>query len=327
VFRILALALLGSLAVTPVFADTDDQRWAGNIEMNGFKLDTFEDFASKWNLVTVRYRVDSGEFRFTYANPLAEKHLRAGKTDYPDGAVFAKVSYVLSNDPIFTSSMTPEKVQRYQLMVKNKKKFGATDGWGYALFNANGKTYPGEPQAVSMACAACHKIAAERGGVFSSPIEPLRHYFNDKKPSAEKRVQSRAYAPKFEAMKVEQLPKDLRDLLPKDMKTVRSLQGDLRKNIFQGTLDEVRPFLAAESLRSGAPAILLSQEGLRFSIVYQAQGTTGGCSFGGDRKGLSMISILTLQKASPFSEDTAYISTDGDSSLSKKQEFCFVQEP
>lgn len=58
------------------------------------------------------------------------------------------------------------------------------------------------------------------------------------------------------------------DGCPKRQKKFEFLSGELRQNIFQGTLDEIRPVLAQECAQSGLPALLLSEDEKRYSIVY-----------------------------------------------------------
>jgi hypothetical protein len=59
--------------------------------------------------------------RLTYANDVAMKTLKNGKTDYPDGAVFGKTGIHTGSDPQFESSAVPKDIRRYQLMVRDKK--------------------------------------------------------------------------------------------------------------------------------------------------------------------------------------------------------------
>lgn len=73
---------------------------------------------------------------------------------------------------------------------------------------------------------------------------------------------------KFETWSVKQVPENIRRRLPKTTKEIRVLSGELRQNIFQGTLDEIRPVLAQECAQSGLPALLLSEDEKRYSIVY-----------------------------------------------------------
>lgn len=258
-------------------------------EMNGYVADQFGDFAKSWRLITVRYRKDSGEMRFTYANDLAWETLSKNSVNYPDGAVFTKISVITAEDPSFPSSMVPSGSRRVQFMVKNADRHKDTDGWGYALFDANGKLYPGDTATASKACAACHRLVPERGYVFSQPMaitglpQQSQHPFG-------KRLQ-------FESLKIGQLSHEAQKVL-KDFKQVRSLKGELRKNLFSGTLDEVRPLLANEVLSSNLPAILLSEDKTQFSLVIPDLDSKN-CS----NKQLALKGLHTvLSKAQPLFE-------------------------
>ena len=50
-----------------------------HIKMNDISLHQFGDFTKEWKLVTVRYRKDTEEMRFTYANPTAAETLKTRK--------------------------------------------------------------------------------------------------------------------------------------------------------------------------------------------------------------------------------------------------------
>jgi hypothetical protein len=56
------------------------------------------------------------------------KTLTEGSINYPDGAVFAKTGIHTGVDPQFESSVILKGIRRYQLMVKNKKKYASTGG-------------------------------------------------------------------------------------------------------------------------------------------------------------------------------------------------------
>lgn len=277
--------------------------WAGNLEMNGYALKQYETFAKDWELITVRYRQDSGEYRFVYANPQAAAALKEGKT-YPEGSVFAKTAYLLTSDQSFPSSLLPGKVNRYQLMVKNEKKHKDTGSWGYALFDSTGRTFAGEPKAVSQACHACHQIVRGKQYVFSEVLPKDIAFFSDKK-LATKLKKKNQYLPQFETMNASKLPKMASSHLPKNTKTVRSIKGDLRKHLFEGTLNEIRPFLATEALASNGPAILLSEDGTQFSLVYPDAAVQGGCS-SPSGKSSPMVVVITKPAAStaqvPYAE-------------------------
>lgn len=253
-----AVLLAALLPLSARAAEASD--FAGKSEMNGYRLEDYRGFEKNWKLVTVRFRKDTGELRFTYANPLAWKTLRAGKSQYPDGAVFAKVGAVTEEDPAFPSSAVPTGTRRYQLMVRNAKRHADTGGWGYALFDFQGKTFPEDPALASKACAACHALVPERGFVFSQPFA----FSGTVDPAA-----SAAWKPRlnYETLAAASLPEFVAARVP-GRTSVRALTGEIRVHVFQGTLDEIRPALAAESARSGMPALLLSADGKRYSLVY-----------------------------------------------------------
>jgi len=306
-------------------SSVEDIRWAGNLEMNGYSLKQYEDFSEKWKLVTVRYRMDSGEFRFIYANPLAWKTLSENKTDYPDGAVFAKTAYLLSTDKDFPSSHLPNKVARYQLMVKNSKAHKSTNGWGYALFNAEGKTFPGNPETVAQACNACHNIVLNKGSIFSSPVDFKINYFPSLNSHAAPNVPMNPYQLSFVDETPRKLSKSLSNHLPLGTKKVRSLNGSMRNHLFQGTLNEILPFLAMEAVKRGIPAALVSADGERFSAAYLDSSAKNKCQFG-TREGRSVIFITTLTKAEIEKPAMAYAAVPPGQPEVVQQSSCFAVE-
>ena len=147
---------------------------ASSDTMNGYALKDYDGFwkdPANWHFVTVRFRKDTGEMRLTYANDIAWKALLAGGRQYPDGAVFGKIGLLTRDDPSFTSSAVPVGARRYQLMVRDAKKWQETNGWGYALFDGAGKAVAEDQDIASMACYACHALVPERGDVFSEPFQ------------------------------------------------------------------------------------------------------------------------------------------------------------
>ncbi len=229
--------------------------------MNGFTMTHFGEFSKLWQLVTVRFRKDTGEMRITYANPQAWEVLKNNKINYEDGAVFAKISILTKDDPIFPSSVVPSGGRRVQFMVRDKKKFKATAGWGYALFDSTGHTYPGDLKEAEMACMACHNIVPERGYVFSQPMDVSLNLFQNTKTKewGERLI--------FKKIKRTDLPKNVLEKIPAKYEWIHSLQGEIAKKPFAGTLDEIRPLLARESSKYKLPSLLLSQDEKIFSLV------------------------------------------------------------
>jgi hypothetical protein len=228
--------------------------------MNDIGFDQFGDFSKNWQLVTVRYRNDTREMRFTYATELAWKSLSKNVTNYPDGAVFAKVGYMTVVDSAFPSSATPQGARRVQYMIRDKKKYEDTNGWGYALFDNEGNTFPGDLKSRTQSCYMCHKIVPERGEVFSQ----IMGVTND----SNKFLDSWKKKNKFISIKRAALPLELLKILPTEIQEIKILDGSLSKNPFFGTLDEIRPLLVTELIKSKkASALIGPAETEMFSIA------------------------------------------------------------
>jgi hypothetical protein len=245
--------------------------------MNGISYATFGDFFKKWHFVTARYRKDTGEMRFIYANDIAWKALKKGDVkDYPEGAAFGKVGIATAEDKAFTNSVMPSGAQRYQIMLRQHKKYPETQGWTYAIFMNDHKVHGADSDAEkSAACAACHAIVPDRGYVFSQPISlGLGGALNDDMPvsSAPTISDEPAGRISFRTIPVEEFPETPRAQLPPGITTLRLIEGAIAEHVFVGTLDEIRPALAREAMRSHMPAALVSKDGSRYSMVFPASG-------------------------------------------------------
>ncbi|MBY0315822.1 MAG: cytochrome P460 family protein [Bdellovibrionales bacterium] len=263
----------------------------GEDVMNDISFSKYKNFERDWKMVTVRYRRDTGEMRFTYANPTAYKALLEGKSEYPDGAVFAKIGAGTSPDADFASSEVPSGTRRFQLMVRNSKKYASTGGWGYALFDHTGKTFDEDVNVKTQSCYACHLVVQNKGYVFSEP------FISGLDPKVKWSRKSTVAPVTFEVIERSQLPSAIFSHWPEKFKQGSSLQGSLRDVLFQGTLDEIRPTLANEAFRSQRPAILISRDSKRFSVVIP-QGKN--CQTEG-KTGQTMIAFITTKPSGQVS--------------------------
>jgi len=270
--------LLSFFLTLPLWAPPSD--FTGRDEMNGIKFSEYKNFLKDWKLVTSRFRKDTGEMRLTYANKIALKTLEAGGTQYEDGAAIAKTGIATGEDPQFTSSMVPKYVRRYQLMVFNKKKYSSTDGWGYGLYDHNGKTFKEDPIETQNACHACHQMVPERGFVFSQPFQfaSQMQFLNPRKAEGSKIT--------FRSVKASDLSKELRDHVAAGVKEVLMLENKrLAEHVFQGTLDELKPILEQEVKRAQKPAAFISKDQKKFILIAPLE--KADCTFG------SAVSITT----------------------------------
>lgn len=243
-------------------------------------MDDYKNFDRKWKLIGVRYRKDSGEMRFIYANKIAEKAIQKGMEVYPEGSVFAKIAYLTEPDPAFEASMGPSQTRRFQFMVKNNKLYKEHHGWGYALFNNEGKVNATPVKEQVQACADCHEVVPERDYVFTAPYK--------------KKTSSQPIAKIFsqEIILKSSMPENIQKLLPAQFEKVTRVKSSIIKNVFQGTLDEIKPIIAQISVTQKMPVVFLSEDGKHFSIVYP-EDLTVECDDEG-AKGLFVVGVHSM---------------------------------
>jgi hypothetical protein len=240
-----------------IFTIANSSTAEDSLKFNGYDIKQFGDFAKDWHFVTVRFRNDSNEMRIVYANDLAWKALNENSNKYPNGSVFAKIGIQTIPDPSFTSSLVPAGSRRVQFMVKNEVLHKNTNGWGYALFDSNGIPYPGDQQSQTQACAACHQIVNDRNNVFSQLM-----FYKSAKVFADENWKKYLT---FEETNTVNLHSKLKKNVSE--KSVRYLKGHLQTNVFNGTLDEIRPLLISEAKKTKKTAVFSSIDGNYFTIV------------------------------------------------------------
>ena len=244
-------------------------------EDNGIRLNDFKGFEDNWKLVTVHYRTDTAQIRFVYANPIAYEALVKGSTDYPDGAVFAKIAVASEDDPAFIDSKIPSGALRDQLMVRDKIKYAASGGWGFAYFPFQQPAPVKNPSPVSIpkhgqkplpepdtkdACFACHQIVKDRGYVFSFPAR-----LKGDAPAISTNLVTPVVS--FSTMDRKKLPENIRALIPSISQHVRILQPQTPDPDHLVYVGEFRPILINEARRSDLPALFYSNAGAAYIIV------------------------------------------------------------
>jgi hypothetical protein len=236
-----------------------------NSVMNDISISDYPEFTKNWHLVTVRFREDTKEMRFTYANDLAWKALQGFNSEFPEGAVFGKVAMKTDVDPAFPSSKVPTATKRFQFMVKNKKKYKDSDGWGYALFDSEGYTFKEDLKVTTQSCVACHRIVPERGYVFSRPADLGLSWLKSVSGTLVSANPQLPNSVQFLEVKTSSLPKKLREVIDRKYENAESLEGELKKNAFSGTLDEIIPLLEQQTKKTERPSFLLVNEN-NFSV-------------------------------------------------------------
>lgn len=158
-FLLVAIATLAGIIgyhIVPVFGQTDKT----TVPIYLSKMpEGFRD----WKLISVAH--EEGNLHSLGAilgNDIAIKAYRDGKLPFPDGAIIAALHYSHvpseENNKVFgrEQSFVPGAPTNTQFMIKDSKKYAATDGWGYGHFNTDGK--PGAETLLNT-CAPCHAMA------------------------------------------------------------------------------------------------------------------------------------------------------------------------
>jgi hypothetical protein len=129
-----------------------------------------------WKMIAVDQLLVAGkadQLRAQFGNDIAIKALKEGKVTFPDGSIIAAIHWtrvpsegnnkVLAGPFPGAQSFVVGSPVNVQFMVKDSKKYAATDGWGFADFK-DGK--PGD-KALHESCFPCHTPAKASDFVFT----------------------------------------------------------------------------------------------------------------------------------------------------------------
>jgi hypothetical protein len=107
----------------------------------------------RWAYAASRVSTDPRDpfagYRVVLANPFAARLREEGKTANR-GIKLAQFIYEVRQD---ASGVAPGELRRVNLIVKDPERYGATGGWGYASYDADGRALPVNP---ATDCISCH---------------------------------------------------------------------------------------------------------------------------------------------------------------------------
>ncbi len=124
-----------------------------------------------WKLISVAHEEGSfNDIRAILGNDIAIKAYREGKLPFPEGSIIARVAWAYlpseENNEIFgraQSFVAGPPTNGVQFMVKDSKKYAATEGWGYGQFNDDKLA----GKALMETCYPCHQAIEARDFVFT----------------------------------------------------------------------------------------------------------------------------------------------------------------
>jgi hypothetical protein len=151
---------------------------ASAVRVSGQAGNTLPVFVTKmppgyrdWRVISVAHEAgDLNSLGAKLGNDVAIKAYREGKLPFPDGTIIAAVHWTHSpsdeNNGVFgrAQSFVPGSATNVQFMIKDSKRYAATDGWGFGHFNKDGT--PGNPTLMNT-CFPCH-AKASRDLVFTT---------------------------------------------------------------------------------------------------------------------------------------------------------------
>lgn len=122
-----------------------------------------------WKLISITDRFDNGTMRMIYGNEIAVKAIQERTINpWPDGAILAKAAWKQMTN--HDGSISTEEFVQVEFMIKDKKKYAQTAGWGWARWlGAELKPYGGKA-ILTAECISCHKPLKENDFVFTKPL-------------------------------------------------------------------------------------------------------------------------------------------------------------
>jgi hypothetical protein len=165
-------AVILSMAAWLVASAASDPARAGGAASPLFGI-TIPAGYRDWKLISVAHEEGNlNDIRAILGNDVATKAYREGRLPFPNGAIIARLSWnyvpseannkVFGRAQSFVAGSAPEWY--LQFMVKDSKKYAATEGWGYAQFDKDGK--PAD-EAKLKTCAPCHEGGKANDFVFT----------------------------------------------------------------------------------------------------------------------------------------------------------------
>jgi hypothetical protein len=137
----------------------------------GLAFSEFKGYET-WQVVSLSHSEDT--LNVIVANPEMIAAYAAGipgnGKPFPDGAKAAKIQYIpkKSTEAPFNVSI-PDRLKDVAFMLKDSKRFMASGGWGYGMFNYDAKTSTFTPDGKGAGCGfGCHTVVKSKDYVFTA---------------------------------------------------------------------------------------------------------------------------------------------------------------
>jgi len=134
-----------------------------------------------WKTISSTDRFDNHTMRLVLGNEVAFSAIASNHVNpWPDGTMLAKVAWEPSADG--TGSVSAGKFVQVEFMIKDRKKYASTKGWGFARWKGTDLQPYGKSAGFAAECVGCHAPMRGNDFVFTKPIESARGKDSDSLP-------------------------------------------------------------------------------------------------------------------------------------------------
>ncbi len=122
-----------------------------------------------WKAISTTDRFDNGTIRIIFANKKAVDAIKNGQTNpWPDGSILAKTLWKQEISP--EGIVSTGEFIHVEYMIKDAKKYAATQGWGWARWKGDKLTPHGKSADFVVSCIKCHSPVRKNDNVFTKPL-------------------------------------------------------------------------------------------------------------------------------------------------------------
>ncbi len=126
-----------------------------------------------WKIVDSTSRFDANTLRVILGNDIAIKAIADNNINpWPDGTRFAKVGW--NQQPDESGAVQAGRFLKIGLMIKDRVKYAATAGWGWAEWEGTELKPYGDSSDFARECVTCHTPRRKSDYVFTMPIRFVR---------------------------------------------------------------------------------------------------------------------------------------------------------
>ena len=123
-----------------------------------------------WRVISVAHRTDNNTMRAIVGNDVAIEAARKNQINpWPNGAILGKLVWKATTDKHWNAATVAGEFVHAEFMIKDKSRFAATGGWGYARWKGMKQEPYGKDANVAAECVACHTPVKEQDWVFTRP--------------------------------------------------------------------------------------------------------------------------------------------------------------